>query len=79
MEKDDIVKLTDHVIILKGVYLELIHLRHNEEKEYDRLPEELKYTLEGEIMLENIEGLNETIDDLDISIEHLRDVLNNNK
>ena len=79
MDKSGVVKLADLVISLNNAYQALLALEQQEQKTYDDMSEERQYSVEGEIMIETIEGIDDALEELGISIDTLRGVLKNNK
>ena len=79
MDKSGVVKLADIVISLNNAYQALLALEQQEQKTYDDMSEERQYSVEGEIMIETIEGIDDAQEELGISIDTLRGVLKNNK
>ena len=79
MDKSGVVKLADLVISLNNAYQALLALEQQEQKTYDNMSEERQYSVEGEIMIETIEGIDDALEELGISIDTLRGVLKNNK
>ena len=77
MDKGDVVRLAEILMNLKGTYQEIFSLERQEDNAYNGLTEERKYSVEGEIMLENIDYFDDAIEELDTCIDKLHSVLRN--
>ena len=63
---------------LQKVYSDLESIRDEEQEDYESMPEFKRYSEVGEVAIENAEGIDSIISELDNVIADLKEIVDNN-